>query len=221
MNFPDSLLPQSLLWPANLLAALLLGVCCLKAPWYRLKDTSLQHVWLASCTLLILLWSIKAGVKPGLSLHLLGATTLTLMFGPSLALIAMAIVLLGVTIYGASGWMSLGLNFLTMAALPVLFSYAIYLQAHYKLPKHVFIYIFLDAFLTAGLAMGLSGLATGLILAAAGVYNLGYLQNNYLVYYVLMGWSEAMLTGMAATLMVVYRPEWLATFSDQLYLRQK
>lgn len=167
------------------------------------------------------MWSIKAGVKPGLSLHLLGATALTLMFGPCLALIAMAVVLVGVTVYGASGWISLGLNFLTMAALPVLFSYTIYSQTHYKLPKHVFVYIFVDAFLTAGLAIFLSGLAAVLILAEAGVYKLGYLQSNYLMYYILMGWSEAMLTGMAATLMVVYRPEWLSTFSDKLYLQKK
>lgn len=218
MNFPDFLLPQTLLWPANILAVLLLGFCVWKAPWERLKNTRLQHLWLACCTGLLLMWSIKAGVKPGLDLHLLGATGLTLMFGPSLAMIALAVVLLGITLHGAAGWMSLGINFLIMAALPVLFSYALYSQVHHKLPKHVFIYIFLDAFLAAGLAIVLAGLAAAIVLIQADVYKPGYLQNNYLIYYILMGWMEAMLTGMAATLMVVYKPEWLATFNDKLYL---
>jgi len=218
MNFPDFLLPPELLWPANFVAGLLLGFCAWKAPWARLKDISLQHLWLACCTGLLLMWSIKAGVKPGLDMHLLGATGLTLMFGPSLALIALAVVLIGITLYGAAGWMSLGINFLIMGALPVMFSYALYSQVHYKLPKHVFIYIFLDAFLAAGLAIVLTGSVAALLLASIGVYKFGYLQSNYLVYYILMGWSEAMLTGMAATLMVVYKPEWLATFNDKLYL---
>lgn len=36
-----------------------------------------------------------------------------------------------------------------------------------------------------------------------------------------MAWSEAVLTGMAITLMAVYRPAWLMTFSDQRYLHKK
>ena len=220
MNIPDLLLPSSLLWPANLAAALLLGLCIRKAPWQRLTP-GLQHLWLACCVTLMLVWSIKAGIKPGLNLHLLGATLLTLMFGPSLAIVALAVVLVGVTLAGASGWMSLGINLLLMAALPVLFSYAVYCQAHYKLPRHVFVYVFLDAFFTAGLAIGLSGVTAILVLAASGAYTLQFLHSNYLTYFILMGWPEALLTGMAAMLMVAYRPQWLATFSDELYLHNK
>jgi uncharacterized membrane protein len=36
-----------------------------------------------------------------------------------------------------------------------------------------------------------------------------------------MGWSEAVLTGMLATLLVVYKPEWVATFDDARYIRNK
>ncbi|GBG15381.1 arsenic transporter [Novimethylophilus kurashikiensis] len=221
MNFPDFLLPQGLLWPADIVAALLLGVSILKAPWARLRNGDIQHLWLACCTGLLLMWSIKAGIKPGLDLHLLGATALTLMFGPALALIAMAVVLMGVTIYGSAGWISLGINFLVMAAVPVVLSYVIYSQAHHKLPKHVFIYIFLDAFVAAWLAIALSGLVSTLVLVETGAYKASYLQSNYLAYFILMGWSEAMLTGMATTLMVVYRPNWLSTFNDKLYLNNK
>lgn len=220
MNIPDLLLPQSLLWPANLAAALLLGLCLRKAPWRRL-NSGLQHLWLACCVALMLVWSIKAGIKPGLNFHLLGATLLTLMFGPSLAIVALAVVLVGVTLAGASGWTSLGINLLLMAALPVLFSYAVYCQAHYKLPRHVFVYVFLDAFFTAGLVIGLSGVTAILVLAGSGTYTLAFLNSNYLTYFILMGWPEALLTGMAAMLMVAYRPQWLATFSDELYLHNK
>lgn len=221
MNFPDLLLPSYILWPANLLAALLLANCVRRASWRRLGEMRLQHLWLASCVTLMLIWSVKAGIRPGLNFHLLGATLLTLMFGPRLAISALAVVLIGVTLSGASGWASLGLNLLVMAALPVLFSYAIYSQAHHKLPNHVFVYIFLNAFFAAGLAMCLSGLAATIVLAVGSAYRLDYLGSNYLSYFILMGWSEALLTGMATTMMVAFRPEWLVTFSDRRYLNIK
>jgi uncharacterized membrane protein len=221
MNFPDLLLPAYILWPANLVAALLLADCLRRAPWRCLGESRLQQLWLASCVTLMLIWSVRAGVRPGLNFHLLGATLLTLMFGPRLAISALAVVLAGVTLSGASGFETLGLNLLVMAALPVLFSYLIYIQAFHKLPNHIFVYIFLNAFITAGLAMCLSGLAATLMLAAGHAYPLDYLGRNYLSYFILMGWSEAMLTGMAITMMVAFRPEWLVTFSDRRYLKIK
>jgi len=219
MNIPDLLLPSWLLWPTNLLALLLLGEGLLRAPWQRLGRAGFQHLWLAGGVGLMLLWSLKTGIKPGLNFHLLGATLLTLMFGARLAMVALAVALLGVTLNGADGWASLGMNFLLMAALPVLFSHGLYRQVHCKLPNHVFIYIFLDAFIAAGLAMCLCGLAATAVLVMGEVYPATYLGSNYLPYFILRGWSEALLTGMAVTLMVVFRPEWLSTFDDRQYLK--
>lgn len=218
MNFPDLLLPSSLVWAANLLALLILGESLLRAPWKRLDRPDILQLWLAGCVGLMLVWSIRTGIKPGLNFHLLGATLLTLMFGVRLAMVALAVVLLGVTLNGAGGWSSLGMNFLLMTVLPVLFSYAIYSQAHHKLPNHVFVYIFVDAFVTGGLAMCLCGLTAAILLVISGVYSAAYLGGNYLPYFILMGWSESLLTGMAVTLMVAFRPEWLSTFSDKDYV---
>ncbi len=219
MNIPDLLLPSSLLWPANLLALLLLGHVLRHAPWRRLGQAGDLHLWLAGCVGVMLVWSVKAGIKPGLDFHLLGATLLTLMFGARLAMAALAVALLGVTLSGAAGWASLGINFLVMAVLPSFFSYIVYRQAHTKLPNHVFVYIFVDAFITAGFAMCLCGLAATALLAISASYSASYLGSNYLPYFILMGWSEALLTGMAVTLMVVFRPAWLSTFNDQKYVK--
>ena len=38
---------------------------------------------------------------------------------------------------------------------------------------------------------------------------------------VLMAWSEAFISGMLMTVMVVWKPQWVATFSDQKYLLGK
>lgn len=221
MNFPDTLLPGVLLWTGNALALFALLAALRRAPLDTLKRPELLNVWLGAAVALMLVWSIKTGIKPGLNFHLLGSTLLTLMFGPWLALAVLAVVLMAVTLAGAAGWASLGVNFLLMAALPVMLSHALFRLADTRLPNHFFVYIFVNAFLGAGLAMAACGLAATLLLTGAGVYSSNYLGSQYLPYFILMAWSEAMLTGMVITLMVVYRPDWVATFDDTRYINRK
>ena len=218
MNLPDLLLPTNLLWSANALTLLALIHSARKAVWRTLSG-SLLHIFLAACVTLGLLWSIKAGIKPGLNFHILGATALTLMFGPHLALIALALVLGLATMFSLSGLESYGINFILMALIPVVISQLIFQWADRKLPNHFFIYIMLDGFFAAAMTMGALGFATCFILAEAGIYTQHYLRSEYLPFYILMAWSEALLTGMAVTLMAVYRPDWLVTFDDKRYLK--
>lgn len=221
MNFPDGLLPPSWQWFAHLLFVVVLGWSVYAAPWRRLRDSEQLHLFLGACVALMLLWSIKTGIRPGLNFHLLGATVFTLMFGPWLAIVGLGVVLLGVTFYGLSGWASFSVNGLLMGVLPVSVSFFIYRLVDSRLPNHFFIYIFVNAFIGAAIAMALTGLAATGLLALAGAYTADYLTSNYLPYFLLMGWSEALLSGMMLTLLVVYRPQWVATFDDARYIRNK
>lgn len=177
------------------------------------------HVFLGACVTLGVLWSIKAGIKPGLNFHILGATLLSLMFGPYLALIALALVLALATLFGFSGTESFGINFVLMALLPVIISHAIFRWSDRSLPNHFFIYVMVDGFFAAACAMAALGFASTFILVEAGAYTAAYLKSEYLPFYMLLAWSEALLTGMAVTLMAAYRPQWLVTFDDQRYLK--
>ena len=222
MNLPDHLLPSAWYWFAHALYVVVLGAAIYAAPWRRLKDSEQLHLWLGSCVALMLLWSfLKTGIRPGLNFHVLGATLVTLMFGPYLAVVSLSVVLLGVSFFGYSGWQSFSANALLMGALPVTVSYAIYRLADSKLPNHFFVYIFVNAFIGAAMAMAATGLAATGMFALSGVYSADYLTSNYLPYYLLMGWSEALLTGMLGTLLVVFRPQWVATFDDARYIRNK
>lgn len=221
MNLPDHLLPDAWYWSGHALFAVALGWALLTAPWRRLSDNLQQHLWLGTCVGLMLLWSIKTGIRPGLNFHLLGATLLTLMFRAQLAVVAASIVTVAVTLSAGDGWQSFSINALTMGVLPVLLSYGVYRLADKILPSHLFIYIFVNAFLGAALTMAATGLVSTLTLLFSGAYSLDYLKTHYLPYYILLGWSEGISTGMGITLMVVYRPEWLATFDDKRYLDGK
>lgn len=134
---------------------------------------------------------------------------------------ALALVIVAVTAFGMAGWLALGTNFLLMAAIPVLFSYNLFRLVDSKLPNHLIIYIFGCGFLCAGLTISLCGLTAVLALSGMQAYPGDYLFSNYLPYFILIAWSEALLTGMAVTLMTAFRPQWLLTFSDQRYLKTK
>lgn len=221
MNLPDNLLAAGWLWAGHGLYALALMYSLRFAPWRRLSRADQLHLWLGSIVTLLVLWNIRTGIQPGLNFHMLGATALTLMFGPELAVIGMSLVLLGTTLAGFSGVWTFSLNALIMGVLPVAISHAVYRMADARLPNHLFVYVFVNGFFGGALAMAATGLAATTLLAVSGAYPASYLYGEYLPFFVLLGWSEALLTGMAVTLMVVYRPAWIVTFDDARYLRNK
>lgn len=191
------------------------------APWRRLKDSEQLNVWLGMIVLLILVWSLKAGVKPGLALHLLGATVFTLSFGPQLAFIGLSVVMAGVTLNGTVGIFAYGINALLVAGLGVVLSQFIYRLISGLLPRHFFVYIFANGFFGAALTtVGLGFLLT-LFFAVTGVYDWDYLLSEYFPYFFLLAFAEAWLSGMVMTLFVVYRPNWVVTFDDSRYLADK
>ena len=94
----------------------------------------------------------------GLNLHLLGATALTLLFGPWFAILGLGLALLLATAWEGT-WHAFALNGLLMAVLPVTISWWIYRLVDSKLPNHFFIYVFLNAFVGAGVAVAAVGFA--------------------------------------------------------------
>lgn len=221
MNLPDSILAPQWHWLGHALLAAVLGAAFRSAPWRRLRQPWLLNLWLGAAVALMLLWSIKTGIRPGLNFHLLGATALTLMFGPQLALVCLTLVVFGITLAGMAGWQSLSLNILLMGVLPIAISHALYRITDKKLPNHFFVYVFINAFFGAALAIAATGFASAGLLAVSGAYPLAYLTRDYLPYFILMGWSEALLTGMAISLMIVFRPHWVCTFDDARYIHGK
>jgi uncharacterized membrane protein len=221
MNFPADLFSDAWAYAAFAPLALVWLWCLRTAPWRRLAAPGQLNVWLGAVVVLMLLWSMKAGVRPGLNLHLLGVTTLTLMFGRQLAIAGLSLVLLGVTLNGGAGWQAYALNALLMAALPSFLAFAMLRGVERWLPANFFIYVFIAAFLGAAVATVATGAASTALLAVAGIYPAEMLFADYFPYFLLLGFSEAWLNGAALTLMVVYFPHWVGTFDDRRYLWNK
>ncbi len=216
-------LPATLFSPAwhGLAVLICLGVFYLiarTAPWQRLAETTQRNLLFGLAISLALLWSMKAGVKPGLNLHLLGAMVATLALGEPLALIALALSLTAITLNGELGWTAWPVNYVLMVVVPVAFASLFRRLVERRLPNHFFIFIFVVAFLGSALSVIVQGVSASLVMVLAGAYPAGFLMTEYLPYFILLGFSEAWLSGAIITLLVVYKPEWVAAFDDRRYL---
>lgn len=220
MNYPASLFPSIWYVGAFLPLALVWLWCLRHLPWHRLRESGFQNLWLGTVVVLAVLWSLRAGVRPGLNFHLLGATAAMLMFGPELAILALSAVLAAVSFNSHLSWTAYGLNALVMVVLPVLVSFTLLNLVERFLPQQFFVYVFVSTFFGAALTILSTGLVSTLVLMA-GPYTGDYLFSQYFPYFILLAFSESFLTGMLITIMVVYRPEWVSTFDDRRYLLNK
>jgi len=221
VNLTDNLLGEAWYWVAWAIWIPCFAFSVWAAPWGRLKVSEQSNLWLGMIVLLTLLWSLKAGVKPGLTLHLLGANLFTLAFGPHLAFVGLCLVLLGVTLNGAAGHFAYALNALLLAGCGVFLSHFLFRIFSSFLPRHFFVYVFINSFISSAIVVVLIGVVSTTLLSVAQVYEISYLFDEYLPYFLLLAFSEAWLSGVLMTLFVIYRPQWVSSFEDSRYLSGK
>ena len=204
---------------ASALGGLALAIALYSAPWtVWLGDRERQWVWLGSMALLLVVWSMKAGITPGLSVRFLLVTTLTLMHGWQLAIVAGALVLAVLSVVGIADWSLYGANLLCMAVVPALFTAWFHELVHARLPHNYFIYFFVTTFLGSALAFNLAGLVRVALMAASGTLDLGHAGPEYFAILPFMSFGEAVVNGTIIGMAVVYRPKWVMSFDDRLYL---
>ena len=182
------------------------------------SDKKCQHLVFGSAACVFILWMFRTGIYDGLTVHFLWLSALPLLLGFRWAIFSASLALLGVTILGTESFGMLGVNFLLGVLLPIALTYGIYSLTFHKLPRHIFIYIFLCAFIPGALAIALKMLALSGYFYLDGMYSWQIIQDNYLILTTLMLFPEAMFNGMTITLLIIYKPEWVYTFYDKLYL---
>jgi uncharacterized membrane protein len=221
VDLTADLIPAPWLWLANLLCGVVLLHVLRRAPWGWLREPMDLNIWLATCLGLLLAWSLRAGIDPGLHLHFLGAMLLTLMFGWYFAVLGLGLVTAGITVLGHADWLAFGANMLVLGIIPVSFCYLVFLLVEWKLPRNFFIYIFVTAFWGSALSMVVTALVSAAFLNLAGDLPWRELTQGYLPYALLLGFPEGFTTGLLMSIFVVYKPQWVYTFRDDKYLKGK
>ena len=221
MDIPAGLFAPAYLWGGLLLHAVLMLLAMLTAPWSKIRDNEAQHIFLATVVAVSLLWVMRGGIQAGLQVHLLGMTLLCLMFEWQFALLAASLVVAFNSWQGVAGWEAFGLNALLMGALPILFTRGLLYLSQRHLPHNYFIYVFINAFLAGALSILLAGGASAWLQYAAGVQTANSIVNDFLIILPMLMFGEGFINGGVMSLVVAYRPQWVATFHDRWYLRGK
>jgi len=183
-----------------------------------ISDKKCQHLVFGSAACVFMLWVFRTGIYEGLNVHFLWLSALSLLLGFRWAIFSATLALLGLTVLGKESIDMLGVNFLLGVFAPIALTYGVYSLTFHKLPRHIFTYIFLCAFFPGALTIGLKMLAFSGYFYLDGIYSWQTIENNYLLLTTLMLFPEAMFNGMTITFLIIYKPEWVYTFYDRLYL---
>lgn len=206
-------------WVGYLIWLVILVVSFPREFWPKFKsEKDYQHLVLASVVVLFLLWSLRAGIAEGLQVHFLALTVLVLSHGWQIAGIIGSIPVVLLMAIGVVNWPDGGMYALTGLIIPAMFSFAVFLFSYRFMARHLFIYIFVAAFLNGALTMIAHLLLTSAWMYMGNHYSWIYIVDNYLVLLPLLLFPEALINGMAITLLVVYKPEWVRTFADRDYI---
>jgi uncharacterized membrane protein len=207
---------------SSVVSAATLVLAAASAPWrVWLTDRERQWVWLGSLGLLVGVWSMKAGITPGLSLRFLLVSALTLMHGWQLAVIGGALVLSVLCVVGLADWASFGADLLCTAIVPAAATARLHEIVHARLPHNYFVYFFVTVFLGSAVAYNLAGLARLALLATSGSLDVAHVGPEYFAVLPFMSFGEGVANGMIMAMAVVYRPKWVMSFDDRLYLRRR
>ncbi len=184
-----------------------------------LKNKQRQTQTLIAATFLIALWLINASVIKGIHVHFLGLVVLMLMYGWRMATVICILPVLFFATFVFKLPFDFAIYGLLGICLPLFLCFVFYSQVFKFLPHHLFVYIFCGGFINAFLSIVFHILAWATWLWMSTDYNWAFLSDNYLIIIPLVGFPEALLNGMAITLLVVYRPEWLYDYADNTYLK--
>ncbi len=185
----------------------------------RLQGQQLFSPYFGSVVVLLVLWTLRTELQDGLYWHLSGMVFLTLMWGWSLALIGGALALIGLALTGLIDWPGLLPTLWLQVVLPATLTQFVLGLVRAYLPKHFFVFIFVNAFFCGGLSAVLGAFAASLLLVMGGAYEWQVLLNEYLVLLPLMIFPEAFINGGITTVLVGLRPQWVWSFRDEEYLQ--
>lgn len=220
MSFAQSVLAPWALVMTWLLSLSMVGWCIWLRPWQPLlEDTALQHRWLAATLVVMLFWQLRAQAVDWLTLHLVFTVLMTLVFKMPLALLSNVMINAAMVAIGRNEWNLLGANVLVTGIVPAMVTGIVWRLVDRRLPDNLMVFLFACGFFGAALSTLGGGLvAVALIILAGTDPEAVYLAQEYARFLPLLMPSEAFITGMLLSILLVYHPSWVATFNDHRYI---
>lgn len=197
-----------------MLASAALCLALALRPWRATPAEGPPWPWLAWWAAMPLLWGADQIARIPLVQPIAGSCLLVMMAGWPLSVLAMVVVAALTGTVADLSWAE-GLSRLVwLGVVPATLTVGLGALIRRWLPHHLFVYILGRGFFASLLAMSLAGVLAWLVQGTpAGVQAEDLLLGRWL-----SAWADAFLTGMMVAIFVAFRPQWLATYSDALYL---
>ena len=202
-------------WLDLSLAVLALGLALALRPWRAVALAGPPWPWLAWWACMPLLWGADRYAAVPVAQPLSGAVLLMLMAGWPLAVLAMLPVA-GVTMLMADLSTAEALHRLVWVGMvPATLAMALGAAIRRVLPNQLFIYILGRGFFATAIA----GAAAGGLSAALHGVPAGLQAADLMLARFLAAWADAFIAGMMVAIFVAFRPQWLATYADHIWLK--
>ncbi len=200
-------------WLDLLLTLIALPLALAMRPWRALHARALPWPAIAWWALLPLLWSADRGSAVTVLQPLSGICLLLLMLGwPMVVLMllpSMAVLLL--TGMPAAEALHRGV---WLGLVPATLALALGAALRRWLPRHLFVYILGRGFFVTALAVAGAGALSAWLFGVP----VGLSVEDLMLARGLTASGDAFLTGMLVAIFVAFRPAWLATYADRIYL---
>ena len=197
-----------------LLTLLALALALALRPWRATGAAGPPWPWLACCAVLPLFWGADRLAASAIIQPLSGASLLVLLAGWPMAVLGLLPVAGVMVAVGGLPWPEALHRLVWLGLVPGTLAMLLGAGVRRWLPAHLFVYIMGRGFFTTWIAAALAGvLALGQVAAPVGTD-----AGDLLLARFLTASGEAFLTGMLVAIFVAFRPHWLATYSDRLYL---
>ncbi len=216
------------MWLEALIILLALAGALAARPWRMLASRkplahethgSASALWTPLCATLVFLpwmWALPTLHAMPLQLQWSGACMVVLMLGWPLAIPALvAVGAIACLLSPAMGWPDALGAIAWQGVTPATLALILGAMVRRFLGTHLFVYVLGRAFLGTVLCL----FASGALYQWSGHPLPGVGDELSLVARWLMAWGDAFVTGMLTAIFVAFRPQWLATWSDRLYLR--
>ena len=204
---------MELLAPLLVFAALAIALSF--KPWRLLANTALISPLLAALVITPWLWALPWLHRMPIQLQLSGACLIGLVLGWPLAVPVLCIVALTTGLIAPVPWQQQIDMALWLGIVPATLSFLLGMALRRWVWKNLFVYILGRAFLGTAICLFVSGALaqwSGQILTVTVEPDLAMVARW------LLAWGDAVVTGMMVAVFVAFRPQWLATWSDNLYV---
>ena len=203
-------------WLDLMLTAAAVVVALALRPWRAVAAGGPPWPWLAWWAALPALWGVDRFAQVPLVQPLSGACLLMWMAGWPLAVLGLLPVAAVVTVLAGLSPAE-GLHRLVWLGLvPMTLALGLGAAIRRWLPNHLFVYILGRGFFATAIAGSLAGVVSVVLHGVPGSLQPG----DLMLARFLAAWGDAFLSGMVVAIFVAFRPQWLATYADRIWLQR-